>query len=91
MRSLPPTIARLLRAGAILNTPTKISIILNTELVDLRNTSTKAIRKALMSVNLQNLAVDLNKIHKRRDFPSCDSEEFANSFANIWKIKHPTL
>ena len=47
--------------------------------------------KSLLAQKWPNLAVDLNKIHRRQDLPICGSLEFGQIFSNLQRIKHPAL
>ena len=89
LRKLPQSIARLIRAGSILNVESRFQLITSTDTHDL--SSTKIIKQALMATRHPGQAVDLNKIHRRQDLPDSDSAEFKEHFRNLWLIKHPAL
>ena len=91
IRSLPVSVARLIRAGMIINSQTKHMLITPLTYLDIESVTTKVIRNAIVAHRIPSLFVDLNKIHRRQDLPTHGSTEFSNLYHNIWKLKQPGL
>ena len=91
IRSLPQQLGRLIRAGSIVNARPKFSLETLSDQLDLEVTTSKGIRLALISQKFGNLAIDLNRIHRRQDLPVAGTLEFDRLFSNLELIKHPAL
>ena len=91
IKSLPTSIARLIRAGNVVNVQDKHMLITPLEFIDLESSTTRLIRNSLLAQKNPDLHVDLNRIHRRIDLPAYGSIEFSELYRNIWKMKQPTL
>ena len=91
LKGLPQPLARLIRSGNLIDSPSKYTWITTTSDYVLGNSTSKTLKLALVTQKLGPLSVDLNKIHRRLDLPSCDSPEHCQLFSNLWRIKHPAL
>ena len=89
IRKLPLQLARLIRAGVLLNAEPSFALMSNKESIQLN--STKSIKQALQSWKPPTQALDLNKVHRRQDLPAPDNPAFTELFNNLWKIKQPQL
>ena len=91
IKSLPTSIARLIRAGNVVNVQDKHMLTTPLEFIDLESSTTRLIRNSLLAQKNPDLHVDLNRIHRRIDLPAYGSIEFSELYRNIWKMKQPTL
>ena len=89
IRKLPQRLASLVRSRDILDVEPKLSLITATDQCEL--SSTKSIKLVLSVKGRPPMAVDLNKIHNRQDFPAPGTDEFSSHFRNLCQIKQPAL
>ena len=89
VKKLPQQLARLIRASSLLDVETSFNLFTAHDQCEL--SSTKVIKRALLERKFPNLAVDLNKIHRRQDLPTPGSNEFAELFQNLCHLRQPVL
>ena len=89
-RSLPRSMANLIRSGSLLQSPIS-HVWLNDSLIwNIDSMKSQVLRDKMVEDKFQSLKVDLGKVYKRADWPP-PGTNYESTYEGLWKIKHPTL
>ena len=90
LRALPSPISALIRAGSLINVPSKLIWMNSDSIQSCEAVSTKVVKIAIVMMRLPNMGVKLEKIYKRADWPP-PGIEYVDTYKHLWMIKNPTL
>ena len=90
LKSLPRTIANLIRADLLLQQTPKVVWFNSLAIVPVEATTNSGIRSSILSFKYSSLGANVGKIYKRSDWPP-PGYDVDRMFKDLWLIRNPAL